>query len=100
VTGNSKTREIIIPVALAVSLGVIAISGGIVFGQTQQRLTDHEKRLTFQEQVNEKVQEIWRKQGIIESKIIALTIQLHKFEAKQEETLGRILEQTRGRTYP
>jgi len=89
--GNSKTREVVIPVALAVALGVVAVSGGIVWGQTQQRLTAHEERLNKQDLINEKVQQIWRKQSVLETQIDNVGNQQRRnFEATQR-TLTRIL---------
>lgn len=90
-----KNREVVIPIALAVSLGITAVAGGVAWGQAGQRITSLERQAEKQETANANVQRIWRKQGVLETQINTLGVQQRLFRKDTKAQLEQVLQHLR-----
>ena len=70
---NGRTKQKLIPVSLAVTIIILAITGGVTWGQTERRITDAETRIeTVEEDVDgieEKLNRVTTNQAVIDERI-------------------------------
>ncbi len=88
-------KNFAIPGSLAISIIIIAVVGGMTWGQSKQRLDSLEGRAEKQELVGEKVQEIWREQGVLKNKIENLSVQQREFHNDTKRSIERVLQYLR-----
>lgn len=67
----------------------------MTWGQSKQRLDSLEGRAEKQELVGEKVQEIWREQGVLKNKIENLSVQQREFHNDTKRSIERVLQYLR-----
>lgn len=86
-----NSRGFVIPATLAMSILGIAAVGGVGWGQMETRIEGLEKEVERQGNVQEKIVEIDKNQGILTEKIENLTREQREFRKDTKLALDRIL---------
>ena len=86
-----STRGFVIPATLAISILGTAIAGGVGWGQMSTRVEGLEKEVERQGNVQEKIGEIDKAQGVLTEKIENLTREQREFRKDTKLALDRIL---------
>lgn len=86
-----NTRGFVIPITLALSILGIAAVGGVGWGQIKSRVGTLESEVKRQSNVQEKIGEIDKKQGVLAEKIENLTREQREFRRDTKRALARIL---------
>lgn len=86
-----NSRGFVIPATLALSILGTAVATGVGWGQMSTRVENLEKDIIRQGNVQEKIGEIDKKQGILTVKIENLTREQREFRKDTKKALDRIL---------
>ena len=86
-----NTRGFVVPITLAMSILGIAAVGGVGWGQMSTRVDGLEREVARQGNVQEKIGEIDKKQGVLTEKIENLTREQREFRKDTKQALDRIL---------
>jgi len=86
-----NSRGLTIPLTLAISIISIAAIGGLGWGQMKERVDTLESKIKRQGDVQEKIIEMDKKQGVLGEKIESLTREQREFRRDTRQALDRIL---------
>ncbi len=85
-----KTKEMVIPGALALSMVALAVAGGIAVGEAGNQINQLQAQVERQEKINDQVRGMDKTQGIIHQRIESLTTEQREFRADTRRALEQI----------